>query len=352
MIQSVQIRNFQSLTDVQLDLAPLTVIVGPSSSGKSAFIRALMALIRNRRGTEFITHGERTSSISATLAQSIVTLTRSTQASPNSYTLIPTQSRSEKQEFTKLGGEVPTQISVALGIPTAQAPLVIASQFDAPYLLSASSTEAARIFGTLTNASILLDGARESNRRKLQAAQLLRTRATDLDQITARVPEFRLIQSQSSALTRAEALIAQARTLRTRLDALTQATDTLTIAQDRIPALRTHLDSLPDTQALTQALDAHQARFTASHARLTSFHTLITAVNASNLALTGARTLSTSTETAVKSARLNLARALSGFEEALAVHMREHSKTLDSGNKLDLTEASRLATAYVTKLEG
>lgn len=351
MFQSVQIRNFQSLTDVQLDLAPLTVIVGPSSSGKSAFIRALLVLIRNRRGTEFITHGERTSSISATLATHIVTLTRSTQTSPNAYTLIPTQSRSEKQEFTKLGGDVPAPISLALGIPTALSPLVIASQFDPPYLLSASPTEAARVFGSLTNASVLLDGARESNRRKLQAAQLLRTRATDLAQIQERVPEFRLIATQAQALTRAEALITHARALSTRLTDLTQALDTLTIAQDRIPALRAHLHSLPDPQALSAALDASQARHTAAHTRLTLFRSHITHVNTASLALTGARTLALSTETAVTSASRDLAQTLSGFEKALVTYMREHSKTLDSENKLDLEEASRLATAYVTSLD-
>jgi predicted ATPase len=41
MIRSVHIENFRCLRDVQLDLEPLTVLVGPNASGKSAILQAL-----------------------------------------------------------------------------------------------------------------------------------------------------------------------------------------------------------------------------------------------------------------------------------------------------------------------
>jgi predicted ATPase len=41
MIRSVHIKNFRCLRDVQLELEPLTVLVGPNASGKSAILRAL-----------------------------------------------------------------------------------------------------------------------------------------------------------------------------------------------------------------------------------------------------------------------------------------------------------------------
>jgi predicted ATPase len=41
VIRSVHIQNFRCLRDVRLELGPLTVLVGPNASGKSAILRAL-----------------------------------------------------------------------------------------------------------------------------------------------------------------------------------------------------------------------------------------------------------------------------------------------------------------------
>ena len=42
MIQSVHFKNFRSLRDVKLNLAPLTVLVGPNSSGKTSVLEGLL----------------------------------------------------------------------------------------------------------------------------------------------------------------------------------------------------------------------------------------------------------------------------------------------------------------------
>ena len=276
MIDHINIRNFQSLQDVSLDLKPLTVIVGPSSSGKSAFIRALRALAANRRGTDFITHGERISSISAHLTSSdplrtgTVTLTRSTQTSPNSYTVIPDDPNHPlhpKAEFTKLGGDVPAPVSEFLGIPTEQIALSIAGQFDKPYLLDASGTEVARTLGALTNAHIILSAARESNRQKLSTSQTLRTRADDLDAIKQRIPEFQALKAQREALQRAEDAIAAARALKDRIDRLTALTETVIIAEQRIPALTQALAAIPSLADIEQ----YVTRYYEAERKLTKF---------------------------------------------------------------------------------
>lgn len=45
MLTSLRLRNFKAFKDTgDIEIAPLTVLTGPNSSGKSAFIRALMAL--------------------------------------------------------------------------------------------------------------------------------------------------------------------------------------------------------------------------------------------------------------------------------------------------------------------
>ena len=44
MIRSAYFRNYRSLRDVKLSLEPLTVIVGPNSSGKTSILQGLQAI--------------------------------------------------------------------------------------------------------------------------------------------------------------------------------------------------------------------------------------------------------------------------------------------------------------------
>ena len=45
MLTNIRLRNFKAFKDTgDISIAPLTVLTGPNSSGKSAIIRAMMAL--------------------------------------------------------------------------------------------------------------------------------------------------------------------------------------------------------------------------------------------------------------------------------------------------------------------
>lgn len=361
MIDSISIRNFQSLVHVDLTLAPLTVIVGPSSSGKSAFIRALRALTANRRGTDFITHGEHTSSVSAHLSSSdplrsgTVTLTRSTRTSPNSFVLIPddpSHPLHPKAEFTKLGGAVPAEISDFLGIPTEQIDLAIASQFDKPYLLADPGAEVARTLGALTNAHIILSGARESQRQKLATSQTLRTRASDLEAIRARVPEFRALKDQRTALDRAEALIADARTTADSVTRLTALIETADIATARIPALRRALASIPDPIDIDALVSAYQD----ARARLGRYVDAIQAVKAAQAGVQRATEQVASATEEHQSAIDALRTGMQGIAQGFESYFREHSTSLvygaDMPESISITEAASLAARYVAQLDG
>lgn len=402
MIDKLSIRNFQSLAAVELSLAPLTVIVGPSSSGKSALIRALRALVANRRGTEFITHGERTASISAhitstdPLRSGTVTLTRSTMTAPNSYTLLPddpNHSLYPKAEFTKLGGDVPTPISEFLGIPTAQVPLAIASQFDKPYLLDTPGPEVARIFASLTNAHIILNAARESNRQKLSSNQTLRTRADDLEAIRARVPEFKALKAQRESLERGEALIVEGRALTERTERLEILTDTMEIAEARIPALSRTLAEIPvfadidaphsrylqvqkrlerldailaildgaqamiDTQTERLAtmpslgsIDALAETLSERRLRLEAYTDTIRAVSLAQRAVAERAEALEQKTVAHTEARTELAEAMLGISAGFLDYFRAHATTL-TDDTLDVAEAAKLAALFVSTLD-
>ncbi len=48
MLQRVRIKNFRCLREVDVPLRPLTVLIGPNDSGKSAFLRAIEHLCCNK----------------------------------------------------------------------------------------------------------------------------------------------------------------------------------------------------------------------------------------------------------------------------------------------------------------
>lgn len=256
MIESLHVQHFQSLDNITLELAPFTVIVGPSSSGKSALTRALHTLIANRRGHAFIAHGERTATITAKTSQGTVTLTRGKSTDANSYVIIPADPShplAPQTTYSKLGGEVPPEVSQFLGI-NPRDPIAFASQFDKPYLLDDSPAEIARTLGALTNATVLLEGARRANARRLDKRRTLTTRQADLQSITERVPAFRALAAQRDALAEAEEAIERARTIQQQHDDLARAIEAHEINADRVQTLAGAADfEVPDEEAMLAA---------------------------------------------------------------------------------------------------
>lgn len=253
MIEKLHVRHFQSLDDVEVELGGLTIIVGPSSSGKSALTRSLRVLIENQRGTSFISHGERIASITARTSAGTVTLQRGKAADDNSYTIIPDDpghKLAPQAKFTKLGGATPEEVSEFIGI-NPNDPIAFASQFDKPYLLDEKPPEVARVLGELTNVRVIFDGARESNRQKLEASRTLRIRTEDLAGIKAKVPGYRALKAQGEALDEAEAMLAEAVALAEEIAEIEQAIDAVEMNRSRVQALKPLTEiEIPDEQEL------------------------------------------------------------------------------------------------------
>ncbi len=292
MIHSVKIKHFQSLYDISLELAPLTVIVGPSSSGKSAFMRGMRTLTSNRRGNEFISHGERTAVITAVTDRGTVTLTRSHSQQQNSYTVTPDDPQhplAPERTFSKLGGDTPPEVSEFLGIE-AKDPINYASQFDKPYLLDDSAGEAARTLGALTNVAVIFEAARESNRRKLSTAQTLRTRAEDLETIKAKIPRYRSLKQQAAALTAAEQQLTAARAAEKKiLDLATAITAAETAARAISalePAASVTLPSAEDIISAAAGLERLTAALRAQVAAVRAVEAAQTTLGAATIVLT------------------------------------------------------------------
>jgi tetratricopeptide (TPR) repeat protein len=228
VISSIAVKNFQSLYDVEVPLTEFTAIVGPSSTGKSAFVRAVRLLLQNARGTGFISHGEDETSVTASFSDDQHVRIR--RGKRNQYELWDASGQVET--FTKLGGEVPEVVQRFLGLDPA---VSVAAQFDPPFLLSSSGTEVARMLGSLTNVEVVFGAGREANRRKLAATATARALQGPLEEDRAALTRFSTLDERVAAVEAAEDALAALEEAEAPLTRLISLQETL---QEQIAALQ------------------------------------------------------------------------------------------------------------------
>ena len=115
MITKISVSNFQSLVKADLTLGKLTVIVGPSSSGKSAFLRALRVLVRNTSGSAYVTHGSTASAVIAEFDGHKVALERG-----KGHSLYRTWKDGDEEIYPKSGTSVPDEVAALLRMPVVE----------------------------------------------------------------------------------------------------------------------------------------------------------------------------------------------------------------------------------------
>lgn len=165
-IESVSLSNFQSHVETQLRFAGngrLTVIVGPTDSGKTSIVRALKWVMYNQpAGTGFMRAGAAMSRVSIELASGH-RVTRVRSASLNQYRLrLPRGGRKgDEQVFEGFGSSVPAEIQRALRVYSVSIGdllllVNLAEQLDGPFLgKSAPSTLRAKVLGRLAGSEVL-----------------------------------------------------------------------------------------------------------------------------------------------------------------------------------------------------
>jgi DNA repair protein SbcC/Rad50 len=206
LIRRLAVRGYQSLHRVELEFAKLTVVVGPSSSGKSALLRAIRQIAFNTRGGSWMSHGQTTATIVADTISDNGVNGRVIFQRKGTSAAYGVAVNGETLKFSKLAGEVPEQVRALLPLNTGN----FAGQFELPYLLESSGSTIARELGKLTNIDRILSAVREANRRQRAAVAELKVRETDLESIRATAQQYRglreRIQEAAAANERLSAL--------------------------------------------------------------------------------------------------------------------------------------------------
>jgi exonuclease SbcC len=204
MLTTLEITDFQSIHHLKLRLGRgLTVITGPTGSGKTAVIRALRLLAFNARGNAFIRHGQKLSKVDLIWddpsGPCMAGIERGARGKDACRLAIPGQAGDKV--FTKLGGKIPEEIIQALGLSD----LNFAQQLDSPFLLTDTAGEVARRLGALTNVVLVFRAAQEADKRRLRLAGRLKDKEEELARLREEAQSYRGLLDRRRALETAEA---------------------------------------------------------------------------------------------------------------------------------------------------
>ena len=196
MLRQISVRDFQSLKKVDIEVGRFTVISGPSNSGKSALLRAVRMVAENiDRPAVVVRHGATKTAAGLTFIDGQVAAIRG--KSKSEYIL-------GADHYPKAGREVPSAVDEFLKFAEVEGEnLSFSFQFDRPFLLADPATQVAKVFGDLTNVTVLFAAVREANRRRLTTAQRLKTRRADLALIVDRAKEFEGVAERAERLKQA-----------------------------------------------------------------------------------------------------------------------------------------------------
>lgn len=167
-IRRIEIRNFQGHKNLEISVSPtVTVICGPTDSGKSALIRALKwALLNTPPKSGMIRRGSRGAQVSVRIGKRTVVRRKGTV---NEYRL-------DGKRFRAFARSVPAEIANLLNV----ADINFQGQYDPPFWLSNSAGEVSRALNRIVSLDII-------DRTISNLVRISRTVKTEIDVAKDRV---------------------------------------------------------------------------------------------------------------------------------------------------------------------
>jgi exonuclease SbcC len=189
MVKSLQIKNFQSHENTELEFVPgVNVIIGPTDSGKTAVLRALELLIDNRPlGNEFNSNwGGRTVVRLTTTEEITITRAQAEDGTDKTYKLSTIES-----PMKAFGSDVPKEIKEALNFDE----INFQAQLDAPFLLTKTPGDVAKHFNKIAHLE-KIDIANTNIKKEInQINSDIKHKQTDLKSKTAELETYQYLET-------------------------------------------------------------------------------------------------------------------------------------------------------------
>lgn len=200
MLHRLEIRDFQSLSEVSLELGQLVVIIGSTNSGKSAVVRALQAALFNRSGGEFVREGKDATEVKLVFEGGPLTW-RKPRKGGGEY-------RMNGTPLTRVGREAPPELDKLTGVREivgegVKARLNFDDQFSEPFLLAGTGGQAARLLARVSKLDVLVTAqvlARRDGERTKKAATAADELAQGLRDRLAAQPDYEQLLRRWEAL--------------------------------------------------------------------------------------------------------------------------------------------------------
>lgn len=284
-IRSLTVKDFQSVAHAHIDFperdggGSITTIVGPSSTGKSALLRAIRMLARNTNSAP-VRAGAKKTAVEAQWGDNVISIERGPGHS--TYAI-------GEDAYTKSGVSVPDAVANALGLRADVPDPHFAFQFDRPYLLGETGSVVSDTIGRLTNANVLRAAVREGARRAQHAKSERDMRQADARELAVQIKErFTTLPAREKALVEARSAVEKATALQSDVDVLSGLLEALESARtglERVESSRhrhdavfplvdhaqSAVENLQILESLVSGLDRHHKLLTAQRTMQTNW---------------------------------------------------------------------------------
>ncbi len=264
-IERINLIGFQSHNITYLEPAAagqLTVIVGPSDSGKTAILRALRWLFYNTpQGTDFIKVGHDTAGVRVTYKNGkSVTRARRRQGL-NKYEITDNTEPDDDirtQKFEGFGNTVPLEVQQITGVRPVQIGdldlcINLADQLSGPFLGSdISAPMRAKVLGKLAGTEEVDYAAKSVGTDLYRRRQDEKRFTDDVTRLTAAIEEYAYLDGLGKRIEQADALLAGLREKAERLNQLKRLRDDATLIAGQLWDMEKAVVYLGNLITLTQ----------------------------------------------------------------------------------------------------
>lgn len=234
-VKLVYLENFQSHHRSKLTLAPaghLTVITGPSDSGKTAILRALRLLAYNTpQGTDYIRVGQNGAAVAVHLADGTIITRERTRGTVNRYRVV--EASGAEQVYEGFGTDVPVRVQELIGIRPVNVGdldlnLNLAEQLDGPFLGKTISAGArAKVLGKLAGTAAVDQAAKALGTDLYRAGQEEKRLVAEVEALKQSIASYAYLATLAERI----------RALETRLARIRECQE----RRQRVVDLRAHL---------------------------------------------------------------------------------------------------------------